>query len=90
MSDKIQCKMCLFENNGFCSKKRNGGKQVKVDLGKKRFCDLYVVDPIKNTEQLTRSLMAKTRALRVAKNREQMELFLKQQAKTEQDKEIVE
>lgn len=88
--NKVQCKECLYEKDGFCSKKKVRGNFIKIDLGKKRVCDIYVVDPIRSAEHFTRGLSAKTRAIRAAKRNAQFIEFMKQKAsEIDNDKEIV-
>lgn len=72
MSNKVKCESCLNEVNGFCQEKTNAGKPVKISLGKPRICDIFVSDPLKNTEKYSRSIMAAVRASRVQEVRKQL------------------
>ncbi len=44
---KVRCKMCEHEVNGYCQKKRQATKPVKVRLNKPRSCSLYSEDALR-------------------------------------------
>ena len=48
---KVRCKLCEFEQKGFCLKKKRAGKPVKIKVNKSRSCSLYVEDARKVLEQ---------------------------------------
>ena len=41
---RVKCSLCEFEKDGFCTKKRSGGKLAKVKINKRRTCSLYQED----------------------------------------------
>lgn len=44
---RVTCKICQFEKNGACIKKRQGGKPKKIQLTKRRTCKVYEEDTMK-------------------------------------------
>ncbi len=38
---KVKCRLCEHESNGFCTKKTNNSKPIKIELNKSRTCDKY-------------------------------------------------
>jgi hypothetical protein len=44
---KVRCKLCEFENGGFCSKKTKANHPIKIKVNKARTCDLYSEDGLR-------------------------------------------
>jgi hypothetical protein len=44
---RVTCNLCKFEAAGACEKKRRGGHPQKVQLTKRRTCNMYDEDPMK-------------------------------------------
>jgi hypothetical protein len=44
---RVTCKLCQFEKEGACTKKRQGGKPKKIKLSKRRTCNIYEEDAMK-------------------------------------------
>lgn len=78
---KVQCYLCLHEENGFCSKKGTKAKPVKIELRKKRSCDLYLDDVIKVNDELVRQKMAAAKQASYLKSKNMFKL-----ATTEENK----
>ncbi len=41
---RVKCRLCVHESNGFCTKKTNNSKPIKIELNKSRVCDKYEED----------------------------------------------
>jgi len=41
---KVQCSLCQYEDNGYCSKKKRSSKPLKIKVNKRRSCGLYEED----------------------------------------------
>ena len=48
---KVRCKLCEFESNGRCLKKKRGGQPIAIKVNKPRNCDLYSEDALKVLSQ---------------------------------------
>lgn len=44
---KVQCSLCEFEIDGFCSKKKKNSQPVKIKLNKRRTCGIYSEDVVR-------------------------------------------
>lgn len=44
---KVRCFLCEHEKGGYCQKKRQATKPVKVKVNKARACDVYREDPLR-------------------------------------------
>ena len=50
----VKCFLCSHEQDGACLKKRHHGQPIKVEIKKKRSCDLYQLDPFKQAKEMRR------------------------------------
>jgi hypothetical protein len=66
----IRCRFCVNELNGACGKKSKGGRPQKIELNKKRNCDLYKEDTMKMIEDSMREKLAaaKSKSIERTKN----------------------
>ena len=44
---RVRCFLCEHEKDGYCQKKRQATKPVKVKVNKARVCDVYREDPLR-------------------------------------------
>lgn len=44
---RVRCKLCEFESNGRCTKKKKRGQAIAVKINKSRNCDLYSEDALR-------------------------------------------
>lgn len=81
---RVRCKLCEFESNGRCLKKRRNGSPISVKINKPRNCDLYSEDALKVLGQFRKSeahkAEMKRQELRRAKFKATMEQLKRQAA----------
>ena len=44
---RVQCCFCEYEEDGFCSKKKRGGKPTKIKTNKRRTCTSYSEEAVR-------------------------------------------
>jgi len=80
---KVRCKLCEFESEGLCLKKRRDGNPTTIKVNKPRRCNLYSEDALRVLGQYRKreahKVEIKRQELRRAKFRATVEQ-LKQQA----------